>query len=142
MKVREAMSAPVKTASPDDSLRDAAKEMDRYKIGSLVVSDGEQTVGILTQRDIIKAVAEGKKPEEPVKDFMTKKMVVIDGNASIEEAGSVMLKHRVKRLPVLSGEEKLVGIVTATDILKHQDRMMEDLSGLFISRRTLLPAGG
>jgi CBS domain-containing protein len=86
-------------------------------VGALpVVSDSEELVGIVTDRDIaLRAVAEGFGPETTVDQVMTKQLIVVEPSDELEDALSRMRERQVRRLPVVEGE-RLVGVVAQADI--------------------------
>ena len=86
-------------------------------VGALpVVSDSEELVGIVTDRDVaLRAVAEGLGPETTVDQVMTKQPIVVEASDEFEDALSLMRERQVRRLPVVEGE-RLVGIVAQADI--------------------------
>jgi CBS-domain-containing membrane protein len=90
----------------------------------------------VTERDILKnIVAIARDPENTfVRDIMSKPVFVVGPNVSIEEALKLMFRYRVKKLPIVErkrGEERLVGLVTLTDIARLQPKLMEVLKELF-----------
>ena len=98
-------------------LKEAAKIMANKNIGSLIIINNNKIKGILTEKDVIKNVA---NLNSPVKKIMSKKVVEIAPETSIEEAINQMIENKVKRLPVVQ-DKKLVGIVTTTDVLAHYE---------------------
>jgi len=135
MFVKEIMTANVKTIRPEDTVKKLAEEMVKNKIGSLVVVEGSgEVVGIATERDIIEdIILLGKSPEEiKVKDVMTKNLITVNPNTSLEEAAEVMVSHKIKKLPVID-KGRLVGIVTATDLIAYENRLVEKISTLIMS---------
>lgn len=119
MLVKDVMTADVVTVSPTTSVYAAAKIMAEEEVGSLVVTVGEKPVGVLTERDVVRrVVAAGLSPRRTsVEDVMTSPVVVVGENTSLEEAVAIMASNRVRRLLVVR-DEKLVGIVTVTDIVR------------------------
>ena len=128
------MSAKLKTIEPDETIRFAAQLMSKYGIGSLIVVNSFELSGIITERDILKAFADGKEPETAVKSVMTKKVITITPDTSLEEAARLMRKHKIKRLPVCR-DNMCVGIVTATDLMKHEDKLAGGLVSLYTAPR-------
>ena len=104
------------------NLKEAAKMMSDKNVGSLVVTDKEKIVGIITEKDILKNI---NRLSEKVADVMSKNVVTIDKNDSIENAAELMAENKVKRLPVVYKGE-LVGIVSSTDIIAHSESLNED----------------
>lgn len=133
MEVREAMNTNVKTIKPSSDIKKAAGRMARNRIGSLIVVEEGKLVGIITENDILrKVVAKNRdSAKTKVKDIMTKNVILIRPDADLEEACRLMKKHKIKKLPVLEGNH-LIGIITATDIVSAQPKMMERLGQLFL----------
>ncbi|MEM2121836.1 MAG: CBS domain-containing protein [Candidatus Woesearchaeota archaeon] len=118
-KVKEVMTKNVREVKKNVSIKKVAEIMDYYKIGSVVVMDKNNPIGIITDTDIVrKVVAKGLNPEKTkVVDIMTKNVITIDPESSIREASILMATNNVRRLPVV-GKQGLVGIITETDITK------------------------
>ena len=133
MQVVEIMIKAVKTIRVEDSVKDAAELMKKNDIGALIVLDGSGSiVGITTERDIIMdVVAEGKDPEKTtMEQVMSKKVITIGADNTLEEAADLMTEHDIRRLPVIHGG-KLVGIVSASDLILYEKHLIEKLSKLF-----------
>jgi acyl dehydratase/CBS domain-containing protein len=114
--VREVMQAPVEEIQPGETAREAARRLIGREIGSLVVCDGQRPVGIVTEIDIARVVAEGGDPSRlSVEAVMAAPLVTIDADEPIEAAAASMREHGIKRLPVVE-EGTLAGIVTTTDL--------------------------
>ncbi len=113
------MSKPVITIKPTDSIRIAAKKMDSYNIGSLVVVDSRKPVGIVTERDILrKGVAKGLELEKAtVAKIMTPKVQTVTTAASLIEIASLMKSHTMRRLVVVDKKGSVAGIVTSKDLI-------------------------
>ena len=121
MKVNEIMNK-VMAVDSDINLKQAAKILSDKNIGSIVVLKKDKILGIVTERDIIDNISSlGKK----ISSIMTKVVVTIDHNESLDNAALMMAQSKIKRLPVVD-KEKLVGIVTATDIIANSDILNED----------------
>lgn len=116
--VREVMSAAPETVTPETTLADAAKVMDRVDIGDVLIVDGiGQLRGIVTDRDIaIRAVAEGRDPNTtPVEEIMTPTVETISSSATVREAIETMRRHDIRRLPVVDGGSP-IGVVSLGDL--------------------------
>lgn len=137
MLVEEVMNKDVKTIKPDATVRQAAEIMNKHGIGSLVVVDDSELKDIVTERDILRSVADGKGYDITfVKDIMTKDVITVYPNKNIDEAAELMAKNKIKKLPVVSGGA-LVGIVTASDLIAFEEKLLGKLSSLMvISKRT------
>jgi len=117
MFVKEVMKRNIVTTGSDKSVYEAAQTMRSNNIGSLVVVN-DTLEGIVTERDVLnKVVAEGRDPKQlKVKDIMTREVITVTPDKDMEEACELMAKHKIKRLPVVFGDE-VVGIITSTDIV-------------------------
>jgi CBS domain-containing protein len=132
MLVKEVMSTCLKTVRPIDSIKEAACLMNESMIGCLIVISGTGKIeGIVTERDILTdVVAEGKDScSVTVGEIMTKDIVVISPDATLEDAADVMTSKKIKKLPVVQGG-KLVGIVTATDLVAYEKDLIEKVASL------------
>lgn len=121
MKISECMSVDVEITAPTDSVRDVAKLMRRLDIGSLPVGDNDRLVGMITDRDIVmRAVAEGKGPDTPVREAMSSDIRYCFEDEDVEAVSEQMGEWKIRRLPVLNRDKRLVGIVSLGDI-SHSD---------------------
>lgn len=119
MRVREAMSESVLTIGPGLTLRAAAQKMAARTVGSAVVMDPEMPgPGIVSERDVLLAVAAGADPETAlVADYMTGKLVFAEPDWSLEEASMAMAEHGVRHLIAMEHGD-VAGIVSMRDIVK------------------------
>ena len=116
MKVSEIMTAAAVTDRADDTLAEAARKMWKEQTGSLLVTDGEELIGIITERDILKAVATGTPLQEtPISEVMAKDVVTVHPSVSLREAAGVMTDRWIRHLPVVE-RGKLVGILSQRDL--------------------------
>jgi CBS domain-containing protein len=116
--LKDIMSKPVVTVLPSDSVLRCAELMKEKDIESLVVAWGEQGVGIITEKDIVRrVVAEGLSYDTRVLEVMSKPLITIHADSTPEEAIEKMKENGIKRLPV---EEKgrIIGIVVQSDLIK------------------------
>ena len=117
MKVRECMTRDVKTIAPDRTLQDAARLMAALDVGVLPVGEGDRLVGMITDRDIaVRAVAEGRDPQTPVREAMTEEIKYCFEDEDIDHVARNMGDIQVRRLPVLNRSKRLVGIVSLGDL--------------------------
>ncbi len=108
---------------------DISKLMIKNGVGSVLVIDSDNLpIGIITERDIIKKVtAKNISPGQAKCDeIMTSPVITIMAYDSIETATKIMKKNKIKRLPVLEENKKIVGILSITDIIKHLSKIMLD----------------
>ena len=131
MLVKEVMIKEVKTARPDTTVKEAAEVMNSHRIGPLVVvSPAGKIVGIMTERNVIELVATGRNSEETkVEEIMTKEVITIGPDATLEEAASLMTDKKVRKLPVIDNG-RLVGIITASDLVAHERELIEKVATL------------
>ncbi len=122
MKVSEIMNKAV-IINSDMTLKQAAGIMSRKGIGCLTFLENKKIKGIITERDILKNISNS---EDKVSSVMTKKVVVVDVNDDLEKVISVMANYKIKKILVLE-RERLMGIVTSTDIISHSDLLREDM---------------
>jgi CBS domain-containing protein len=107
------------TISPDAKVINALKLMSDKDVGAVLVTDGEELVGILSERDYArKVMLRGKSSlDTPVKDIMSSGVYYVAPETTTQECLAVMTKNRIRHLPVLKGK-KLVGIVSIGDVVK------------------------
>ena len=115
--VRHAMTQAPQTIRPDMNAADAAGMMRSEDIGMLPVMDGGKLVGLVTDRDLVVRVMADRKDSEEVRvgDVVTSRPVTVSPDTRLSEARQLMERHRVRRLPVMKGEE-LVGILSLGDV--------------------------
>ena len=118
MKVSECMTQDVEVVRPDQPIREAAQFMLRADAGVMPVGEDGGLVGMVTDRDItVRAVAEGRGPDTPVRDVMTADIVSCYEDDDVEQVALKMSDAQVRRMPVLSRDgDQLVGIVSLGDI--------------------------
>lgn len=131
LKVKDVMVGNVVTADVSLSIRQAVERMNNHEIGCLVVLEKGQYAGILTERDVLKrVVAKGRNPEKTlVGDVMSKPLIAVDPDMSLDEAVKLMFEKRIKKLTVVK-EKKLAGLVTMTDIARTHPEMIKHIEGL------------
>ncbi|MDE1829428.1 MAG: CBS domain-containing protein [Thaumarchaeota archaeon] len=117
VSVSEVMSIKLFTISPDQSVEQARKLMHTKHFGGLPVVDNKRLVGIVTLKDVSNVEA-GKREKTKIKDIMVKEVVTISPKEKVSTALEKMSKLRVMRLPVVSGVDTLIGVITLTDIEK------------------------
>ena len=117
--VKEFMTKDVITIETHKTIVEAAQLMSQKGVGDLIVMDGETPIGIVTERDFVRRiVAERKNLDTRVSDIMTTPLKVINPDASLRDAARKMVGRGIRRLPVIE-KNRLVGIITATDLARH-----------------------
>ena len=141
MLVKDVMNKNVVVAKSDVTIKEASKVMAEYKIGSLVVLKDSEIKGIITDTDIVRALAKDMDIDATtMEDIMSKKVFTVDPEQTIEEAVDLMVKHKIKRLPVVE-EGKIKGIVTATDIAVVEPKLIASIASLISLRLPGLSGG-
>ena len=141
MIIREVMNKSVVIGKAELNVKEACNVMIKFNIGSLLITNDKKIIGILTPKNIVKAIANGRDPEKTLVDsVMTKKVITIEPDKELEEAVDLMVKNRIKKLPVVENG-KLVGIISASDIITIEPRLIESIASL-LSVRTPTYTGG
>ncbi len=110
------MSADLLTAAPGDSLVDAAHRMAERRVGAILVTEGGRLEGIMTERDVLRAVGRGSI-DGTVSDWMTRHPDTAARTATIGQAAAMMLHGGYRHVPIVDGDD-LVGIVSIRDLLR------------------------
>ena len=117
MKVFQVMTPSVRIAHPDDTLQTAAQIMCEYDFGFLPVGQNDRLVGMITDRDIaVRAVARDKGPDTPVREVMSTEVRYCFVDDDIDDVAQNMADLKVRRLPVLNPQKRIVGILSLGDI--------------------------
>ena len=110
------MTEDVLTVAPEDTLGEVATKMVERGVGSVVVADFGRLIGVLTERDIMKAVAARTHSSDArVREWMTADPITATADTDVEEAARTMLDNGFRHLPVVDGE-RAVGIVSIRDV--------------------------
>lgn len=109
------------TTSPDDTVFHALCIMAEYNVGALLVVEGEQLVGIFSERDYARKQIRNHRSskETPVRDLMSARVAYVNLNSSLEECMSLMTEKRFRHLPVLDESGKVLGILSIGDLVKE-----------------------
>jgi CBS domain-containing protein len=118
MKVKEAMHKTVEWVEPTATLATVAQKMRDLDVGAIPVGENDRLVGMVTDRDIaIRAVAEGKDAARlTARDVMTKGIVFCRDSEDLEDAVRIMEQKQIRRLPVLDGNKRMVGMLSLGDV--------------------------
>lgn len=133
MIVRECMTTNVKLANPEMTLKEAAQAMRDGDFGVMPVGDNDRLVGMVTDRDIaIRAIADGRDPERTtLREIMSKGVLYCYDDQTLDEVAHNMGENRVRRLPVLNRQKRLVGILSLGDVAttqQHKEHAKDALS--------------
>jgi len=121
MKVNEAMTSDVRLASPDQSIREAAQMMIEIDAGALPVAENDHLVGMITDRDIaVRAVAAGKSPNTKVREIMSGEVLYCFDDEDLTHVSRNMSDMKVRRLPVVNREKRLVGVISLGDLARNE----------------------
>ncbi|MHA1788710.1 MAG: CBS domain-containing protein [Candidatus Helarchaeota archaeon] len=129
LQVKDICSKDIKSARYNETIQSAANIMSKYKIGAVLVVNKENLpIGIITNDDIIRKVVQFNKKASSIKcsEIMSQPLITIDGENNLIEAMRKMVNNNVKRLIVMY-ENKLYGIISSTDVLKHSPDYIEVL---------------
>ncbi len=111
------MSRDLLTVAAGDHLGEAAKRMVARGVGAVLVMEGEKLEGILTERDLMRAVAGGYSEEARVSDWMTRHPETVDADDATGHAASLMIHGGFRHLPVVQGD-RVVGIISIRDLMR------------------------
>ena len=137
LKVRDVMVREVITVDENSAVKEAVDIMNEFQIGSLIVLERGKAMGIVTERDFLRRVIAGAKDvmNTKVKEIMTTPLVVVEPSMDLEDAVKLMFHSKIKKLAVVDAN-KLVGIVTLTDIARFQPQMIKMLKQLTTKQAT------
>ncbi len=139
MHVAEIMTQASVSDSPADSLRSAAETMWRQQTGSLLVLEQGALVGIITERDVMKAVAQGRDMDRTtVSDIMTTDLLTVGEMTSLHEAARHMASRWIRHLPVIAEDGSLVGVVSQRDLVGIFAALVQDPEGVELANDSLV----
>jgi CBS domain-containing protein len=134
-KVRDVMTVRPRSVTPQTPLPEVAELMAEDDVGAIPVVDGDQLVGMVTDRDIaVRAVAKGKDPRGmPASDVASRDLVTIEPDQNLSDALELMAMHQVRRLPVVEEDGRVVGVLSQADVAmyakeKDAGAMLEEIS--------------
>ncbi|MDT7872994.1 MAG: CBS domain-containing protein [Sulfolobaceae archaeon] len=125
--VREYMKSSVITVDKNTILYEIAKIMTEKNIGSVIVVENGKPVGIITERDIVRAIGKGKKLDTKAEEFMTASLITIKEDSPVTGALALMRQFNIRHLPVVNDKGELTGIISIRDIARAVDDMFENL---------------
>jgi CBS domain-containing protein len=128
----------------DANVAEAAKAMCHDEVGSVIIVKNEKPIGIVTEEDInCKVVAKDLKPSSVrVDEIMSTPLITVSADKTVGDAAHMMVKHKVRRLPVIDTSHKVIGIVTVRDLLTVSNELNELLADLIeINREEIVEVG-
>ncbi|MEI7826901.1 MAG: CBS domain-containing protein [Euryarchaeota archaeon] len=136
LAVRDVMTRTVVTATPDMSAAQAGKKMVENRVGSIIIVKDGGPVGIVTESDMVaKVIFKNIKPSSiKLEQLMSKPLITTKSSDDIHEAVLVMAKKKIRRLPVIDGDE-LVGIITDADVIQVSSEINQILDNLIQMNR-------
>jgi len=134
MLVKEVMTREIIAIPPDETIESAAVTMTHYGISCLIIKGETSVQGILTERDVLtRVVAQGEDPKKlKVGDVMTSELISVKPETSIDEASKLMLKNRIKKLPIMDPDQpdRVLGILSLTDIALVKPQLIKEIKKL------------
>ena len=119
MTLGDFMSREVLSVAPEDTIGEAAQLMADANVGSSVVLEHGRLIGILTERDLLRAMAQRVHPSEArVREWMTAEPLAVSESTSADEAARLMVENGFRHLPVVDGDRTL-GVVSLRDVMRH-----------------------
>jgi citrate synthase len=117
MPLRDVMSAPVVTGSPDESLHELSRRMDEHHIGAVVLLDGNEVAGILTERDMVRAGGADANLSAPASQWMTATPRTLPPDATWDDAAELIRESDFRHVPIVENAQ-LIGVVSLRDLMK------------------------
>jgi CBS domain-containing protein/sugar phosphate permease len=115
--VKEVMKSPPVTLYPQATLADAARTMAEKNIGFVVLTEGDKPVGVVSERDVVKALASGMPLNTPLEKIATKRVITIEPDKSVVEAADLMAENEIRHL-VIAERGRAVGVVSLRDLVQ------------------------
>ena len=114
----------VRTIAPERTVEEAVAQLVEHNIGSLIVMDGGNPVGIVTERDILKCCSNGMQDSAGVRvaDIMTRDLIVGEAGDSVDYVMGIMTRNRIRHLPIVDEAQGILGMVSIGDVVECQLR--------------------
>ena len=118
--VRDIMSTDVQYCTPLDNMYEVAVKMREFNVGAIPIVDQGRLVGMITDRDlVVRGIAEKHPGSTAVTEVMSRELVTVSPDDSVQKAADIMARHQIRRLPVVEGG-RLVGIVALGDLATNR----------------------
>lgn len=134
-RVEDYMSTALVTAAPDDAIDDVDFEMKMANVRHIPVLDRQRLVGIVSQRDLLRALARSDGRSVVIRSIMTTRVRTVPADAPALQAIDLMLTHKIGCVPALGEDGQLVGLVTETDFLRLARQVLVGVDGDRAGRR-------
>lgn len=135
LTVEDVMTTALVTVRPEASVADAAQEMRLASIRHIPVIEHGHLVGIVSQRDILRAMAHADASARPLREVMTSRVLTIRRDAPAARAADFMLEHKIGCLPVLGDAGEVIGLVTESDFVRIASDLLADKATAQRARR-------
>ncbi|MEM0064373.1 MAG: CBS domain-containing protein [Metallosphaera sp.] len=123
--VKDYMKTDVVSMEKNVTLREVTKMMTMKNVGSIIVTESGKPIGIITERDVVRAIGNDKSLDEKAEIIMTSSLITVREDSPITGALSLMRTYNIRHLPVVNQEGKLTGIISIRDIARALDDMFE-----------------
>jgi acetyl-CoA synthetase len=115
--VKEVMKSPPVTLYPQATLAEAVRIMAEKNIGFVVLMDGDKLVGVVSERDVVKALASGMPLNTPLEKIATKRVITIEPDKSVVEAADLMAENKIRHLVIVE-RSRVVGVISLRDLIR------------------------
>jgi len=135
MKIKDIMTKDLIIAKESDTISKIAEWMKKYDVGFIPIARDKKIIGVITDRDIVvKALANGAKPNTEVSNYMSENVITIEVEKSIDSLFETMKKNKVKRI-LVTDHKRLVGIVSLSDLLDNEQKLLETVKEIWQIRK-------
>jgi CBS domain-containing protein len=120
MQLTDVMSTNLVSVSPETRIGDAARKMVDSDVGAaIVLAPGDELVGVITERDLMRCVSEGIEPNRPVSDRMTRHVLTASPTTELAEAMALMVDGHFRHLPVVNEDGNVIGLASMRDLMAY-----------------------
>ncbi|WP_129116866.1 CBS domain-containing protein [Halegenticoccus tardaugens] len=130
MPVRDLANSDVVTASRDESVTEIARKLADENVGTVVITEGDEPIGVVSDRDIALAIPEGDVSSMTAEDFLDREVVTVRADAEGIELARTIGEAKVRRIPVVDDGGSLVGIATLDDMVATIGEEMQEVANV------------
>lgn len=135
MKIKDIMTKDLIIGKESDTISKIAEWMKKYDVGFIPIARDKKIIGVITDRDIVvKALANGAKPNTEISNYMSENVITIEVEESIDTLFETMKKNKVKRI-LVTDHKRLVGIVSLSDLLDNEQKVLETVKEIWQIRK-------